>query len=73
MRKVHTMYILKFSFPLNLLDMKLLTWKLCTLLALSTAARAQTRVNLNIKNMSLSSDRFFKKISSLLKTSKPEK
>lgn len=73
MRKVHTMYILKFSFPLNLLDMKLLTWKLCTLLALPTAARAQTRVNLNIKNMSLSSDRFFLKISSLLKTSKPEK
>lgn len=73
MRKVHTMYILKFSFPLNLLDMKLLTWKLCTLLALSTAARAQSRVNLNIKNMSLSSDRFFLKISSLLKTSKPEK
>lgn len=64
---------LKTLFPLNSLDMKHLTLKLCTLLALSTAARAQTLVNLNIKNMTFSSDRVVFYFSSLLKTSKPGK
>lgn len=67
------LFNLRPNLPRYKFNMKHLTWKLCTLLALSTAARAQTLVNLNIKNMSLSSDRVVFYFSSLLKTSRPGK
>lgn len=38
------------------LDIKFLIWKLCTLLALTTAARAQTLECMNFKNMCLDSN-----------------
>lgn len=62
---------LKSLFPLESLDIKFLTLKLCTLLALTTAARAQTLVCMNIKNMCLNSDSVVFYFTSLLKTSRP--
>ena len=62
---------LKSLFPLNSLDLKHLTWKLCTLLALTTAARAQTLVSLSVNNMCVNSNGVVFYFTSLLKTSRP--
>lgn len=58
-------------FPLRSLSIKDLTFKLCTLMAISTGTRVQTLVALNLKNMCIFCDRIDFVFTSLLKTSKP--
>ena len=59
-------------FPLSELSLKLLTLKLIALIALTTAARAQTISALDIQYLVKFMDRYVFQIQTLLKTSKPE-
>ena len=58
---------LKSFLSLNSLDLKHLTWKVCTLLALTTAATAQTLVSLSVNNMCVNSNGVVFNLTSLLK------
>ena len=60
-------------FPLQDLDVKLLSFKTVALLALSTAARAQTLIAMNIHNMCISNKDIQFYFSTLLKTSRQRK
>lgn len=62
---------LKTLFPLCNLSLKMLTFKLVALLALSTASRAQTLVSLNIDCMRIFEDKVSFVFHDLLKTSRP--
>jgi hypothetical protein len=57
--------------PLESLNLKMLTYKLIALVALTTAARAQTLSALYLNYMSLFHDKVSFTINSLLKTSRP--
>ena len=57
-------------FPLDELSLKMLTLKLVALLALSTAQRAQTLVNLHLNKMIMKTNQITFYICSLMKTSK---
>ena len=58
------------SYPLSELSLKQLTYKLIAIIALTTAARAQTRSALDIKYKFFDKYVFFQ-IQQLLKTSRP--
>ena len=60
-------------FPLQDLDVKLLSFKTVALLALSTAARAQTLIAMNIHNMCFSNKNIQFYFFTLLKTSRQRK
>lgn len=60
-------------YPVSKLSLKLLTYKLIALIALTTAARAQTISALDIRFMSKFLDKYVFQIQQLLKTSKPGK
>lgn len=62
---------LKSLYPLENLDLKSLTMKLASLIALTTAQRVQTLISLNIKNMSDHGEYVVFTISDLQKTSRP--
>ena len=62
---------LKTLFPVESLSLKMLTLKLIALLALTTAARAQTISALDIRFLSKFLDKYVFQIGKLLKTSKP--
>ena len=57
--------------PLHKLSLRLLTFKLITLIALTTASRAQTLLALDLKCMSVFTDKVVFQINKLLKTCKP--
>lgn len=57
--------------PLHELSLRLLTLKLITLVALTTASRAQTLVALDLKYMSMFTDMVIFQVQKLLKTCKP--
>lgn len=68
--------VLKFLstlFPVEELTLKLLTFKLIALIALTTASRAQTLSALDISLLSKFHDRYIFQFKQLLKTSKPGK
>ena len=58
-------------YPLSKLSLKLLTYKLIALVALTTASRAQTISALDIRFISKFYDKYVFQINQLLKTSKP--
>jgi hypothetical protein len=58
-------------YPLSELSLKLLTYKLIALIALTTAARAQTILALDINYMSKFFDKYVFQIQQFLKTSRP--
>ena len=60
-------------FPLETLDLKMLTLKLVALVSLTIAPRAQTLVALNLDDMTIFDDKIVFSIKKLLKTSKPGK
>ena len=63
--------LLKSWMPLKDLSLKFLTFKLITLVALTTASRAQTLLALDIRHMSIFTDRIVFQVNTLLKTSRP--
>lgn len=62
---------LKSLYPLENLDLKNLTLKLASLIALTTAQRVQTLISMNINNMSDHGEYVVFTFSDLQKTSKP--
>jgi hypothetical protein len=64
---------LRSLYPLSSLSLKLITWKTAALVALVTAQRAQTVLALDLRYMTIKSDRIVFEIRSLLKGSRPGK
>lgn len=62
---------LKYLYPLENVDLKNLTLKLASLIALTTAQRVQTLISMNISNISDHGEYVVFTISDLHKTSRP--
>lgn len=64
---------LRTLFPLESLDLKMLTLKLVALISLTVAPRAQTLIALNLDDMIILNEKIIFSVTKLLKTSKPGK